>query len=595
MAASAKLLVVAGAVLAMGLLSGCKDVLTVEVKGKGMVNVLGVEEPQVCTEPVCTYELPSGSQLTFKASGVAGTQFQAWTGDCIGENAECTLELSGPKSVRASFVKRVKISVVVTGDGQVLSADGNIECPGKACEAHYVEGTEVVFRRKAGTDVFEGYTGACTGKDCSLIAKSDVTLTASFTRPPGEALGGALVGEGDLKEARVGIAVDEKGWAVATAEPKRVLLTRFNDARAEQWRTPLATGKVTYPPAVGFYGDDVVVVASSDSSTMVSRVAPDGKTERYSKLHTGCPGFSRVALAGDGVFAAGAFDGTGSTCGDKELISSGGHDVLVARFAVEDGGLTWVSQLGSKKDDHLAGFGVTPVEDAWLAYNAGERGGRLVRTNPAGKAYPEMEWGKPDDTELLDLRVWKKNQLKIYGHVFSAVDLGGKTLGVAAKDGAGRLVWVDTDDEGRHQASDLVARSRCGEQWMCAFDDAGGLLRITLPEGPPPPPKAKKAKKPKKKKKKGKKGEEEPEEEEAPSANWPAGTFEIDIHRLAPDGAERWASRLPGTGYFQPGVIVAGPRATWLIVGVLHGEVKLGRDKKLTADAPSAVWIQVKD
>ena len=39
---------------------GCKSKITVEIKGKGMVTILGAEEPVTCSEPVCEHELPGG-------------------------------------------------------------------------------------------------------------------------------------------------------------------------------------------------------------------------------------------------------------------------------------------------------------------------------------------------------------------------------------------------------------------------------------------------------------------------------------------------------------------------------------------------------
>ena len=312
-----------------------------------------------------------------------------------------------------------------------------------------------------------------------------------------------------------------------------------------------------------------MIITSTNKSSVVSRISPDGKTLRYSRLHSGCPPLTRAVVRGDAIFAAGSFGGDGLTCGDAELLPSGGKDIVVARFAIEDGGITWISQFGSKAEDRFAAIAVNRREDAWVGYTAGERGGRLVRINPAGKAYPEIKFGRSDETELLSISV-DKDFVNVSGHVYTIVDFGGgNQLGVAAKDGAGRAVWVRMDEDGRHKDSALVARSRCGAGWLCAFDAKGGFARLSLSGAlndlnP----------------RKSKKGPQ---------------SLRFSITRLGADGAERWTGRMKGSGFGEPVSLEVAPNGAVFVLGVLEGELSLnGRVRRLQTRSPSYFWARLK-
>ncbi len=340
--------------------AGCKGKVTVEIKGKGMVNILGGEEPLVCDQPLCEHELPSGTELTLRATPVGKGVFQGWAGDCIGPNAECKLTLDGEANAKARFIKKYKVVISVDGDGRVQSEDGRIDCPEATCEAEYQDGEELRLRRQGGKDVFATYTGDCSGKECSLIVKKDLTIGAQFTVPAGDVLNAGTFGTADLKKPLIGIAFDDNGgWAVVGIEKKMAHIARYDASGKELYSVQKKVGSSTNPPAVVFYGDDVLVLTSDDKGSTISRVAPDGKTLRYNRLHNGCPSLSKAVVRGDAIFAAGAFGGDGLTCGDAELLPSGDTDIVVGRFAVEDGGITWISQFGSKAKDHFGSLGVS--------------------------------------------------------------------------------------------------------------------------------------------------------------------------------------------------------------------------------------------
>jgi hypothetical protein len=555
--------------------AGCNSKLTIEINGKGMVNVLGSEEPIVCNQALCEHELPGGAELTLRASPIGKGVFQGWAGDCIGPKAECKLTLDGDATVKARFIKKFKVAIKVEGDGRVQSEDGRIDCPEAKCEAEYQEGEELRLRRQGGKDVFSAYSGDCTDKECSLIVKKDLNVTAAFTVPAGDVLAAGTFGTANLKKPLIGMAFDDKGgWAVVGVEKKQAHIARYDATGKELYKTTKKVGSSTYAPAVAFYGDDVLMVTSGDKSSTISRIAPDGKTLRYNRLHNGCPALTQAVVRGDAIFAAGAFGGDGLTCGDAELLQTGGKDIVVGRFAIEDGAITWISQFGSKAEDRFGSLAVSRREDAWVGYTAGDRGGRLVRLNPAGKAYPEIPFGKSDETEVLDVQL-DKTFVNVSGHVYAVVDFGGgNKLGVAAKDGAGRAVWVRMDEDGRHKESKLVARSRCGAGWLCAFDDKGGFARLSqtgaLDDLTP-------RRKKKKKKKKA------------------SGIVRFAVNLLGDDGAERWTGRVKGSGFATPSALAVAPDGAVFILGVLEGELTMtGRQDRLQSRSPAYFWIRLK-
>lgn len=556
---------------------GCKSKITVEIKGKGMVNILGAEEPITCDKAICEHELPGGIELSLRATPVGNGVFQGWAGDCIGPKADCKLTLDGEANVKARFIKKYKVALKVEGDGRVQSEDGRLDCPEEKCEAEYQDGEELRLRRQGGADVFASYSGDCTEKECSLIVKKHLAITATFTVPAGDVLTAGKFGKANLEQPLVSMAFDEKGgWVVVGIEKKMAHLARYDANGKEIYSVAKKVGSSSNPPTVGFYGDDVILVTSDDRSSTISRVAPDGKTLRYNRLHNGCPSLTQAIVRGDAIFAAGAFGGDGLTCGDAELLQTGGADIVVGRFAVEDGAITWISQFGTKDEDRFGSLAVSRREDAWIGYTAGERAGRLVRLNPAGKAYPEIKFGKSDDTEVLDVQL-EKDRVNVSGHVYNVVDFGGGAkLGVAAKDGAGRAVWVQMDEDGRHKDSKLVARSRCGAGWICAFDLKGGFARLSQSGALDDlAPMGRRGKKKKKKKS--------------------SGSIRFAVNLLGDDGAERWTGRVKGSGFATPAGLAVAPDSAVFILGVLEGELTMsGRTDRLQSRSPAYFWIRLK-
>ena len=79
----------------------------------------------------------------------------------------------------------LSVAVSGTGVGSVSSFPFGIAC-GSACSASYPAGTTVLLAADAaGTSLFQGWTGACTGTGpCVVTMNSDVTVAAAIAPPP---------------------------------------------------------------------------------------------------------------------------------------------------------------------------------------------------------------------------------------------------------------------------------------------------------------------------------------------------------------------------------------------------------------------------
>lgn len=76
--------------------------LTVALLGTGTGTV--TSSPAAITCPgTCTASFPSGTTVTLTAAPTGGSTFSGWGGDCAGQGSPCTLTMSAPKAVTATF------------------------------------------------------------------------------------------------------------------------------------------------------------------------------------------------------------------------------------------------------------------------------------------------------------------------------------------------------------------------------------------------------------------------------------------------------------------------------------------------------------
>jgi endoglucanase len=168
--------------------------LTVTKTGNGLGTVTSDPGGSINCGSVCSATYRSGTIVNVSKSPDATSVLAGWSGSCTGIGA-CAVAMTADQTVAANFVLGEKLSVVLAGGGSdsVTGKDGAINCTnsGGICSSLYVPRTSVsLTAAPAGTSVFGGWSGACTGTDpslCNLNLNSNQTVTATFS-PPTELL-----------------------------------------------------------------------------------------------------------------------------------------------------------------------------------------------------------------------------------------------------------------------------------------------------------------------------------------------------------------------------------------------------------------------
>ena len=88
------------------------------------------------------------------------------------------------QAATTAFLNTITVSKSGKGKGTVSSAPGGISC-GKTCTHGYGYGTSVTLSPKASKgSKFTGFSGACTGKTCTITATDNVAVKAAFALKP---------------------------------------------------------------------------------------------------------------------------------------------------------------------------------------------------------------------------------------------------------------------------------------------------------------------------------------------------------------------------------------------------------------------------
>jgi hypothetical protein len=120
--------------------------------------------------------------VTLTANPAAGSVFGGWSGACAGQSTTCTVSVTAPTNVTATFTPLYTLTVGTSGSGTVASNPTGIACPGDCAET-YVSGTTVVLTATPATgSAFSSWTGACAGSSavCTLSITSVMSTVANF-------------------------------------------------------------------------------------------------------------------------------------------------------------------------------------------------------------------------------------------------------------------------------------------------------------------------------------------------------------------------------------------------------------------------------
>jgi len=121
---------------------------------------------------------PAGTAVTLTATPGPSSVFTGWSGACSGTVATCTVPMSAPKNVTATFTAQYALVLTPIGDGSITAAPAPGPLAGK-----YPAGTAVTLTATPGpSSVFTGWSGACSGTvaTCNVTIDAAKSVTATF-------------------------------------------------------------------------------------------------------------------------------------------------------------------------------------------------------------------------------------------------------------------------------------------------------------------------------------------------------------------------------------------------------------------------------
>ena len=157
--------------------------LTITKSGAGTGSVFSQPTGIDCGAQ-CQASFEQGTKVSVSASATGFSEFKGWKGakECVG-TGPCSVTMAEARTVEAVFGTRPKVTLTVatTGTGAGSVVIGNTKC-GTRCSFDYAPGSRVLTTAQAAsTSIFQGWTGACTGKgNCSLLLDKDSSVTARF-------------------------------------------------------------------------------------------------------------------------------------------------------------------------------------------------------------------------------------------------------------------------------------------------------------------------------------------------------------------------------------------------------------------------------
>jgi uncharacterized repeat protein (TIGR02543 family) len=160
--------------------------LSVSVSGPGTVTGGGGAINCGNNGSLCSANFPQDESVTLTATPATGSTFAGWSGACGGTATSCTVLMSAARSVAATFVSEVALTVVVSGNGNVNGEAGAINCGNNAtiCSANFALNKSVTLNATPATGAtFLGWSGPCGGTSttCTILMSAARSVTATFS------------------------------------------------------------------------------------------------------------------------------------------------------------------------------------------------------------------------------------------------------------------------------------------------------------------------------------------------------------------------------------------------------------------------------
>jgi len=180
--------------------------VTVGISVVGPGSVQGGGQATGCSS-ACNFQVPTGTTVHLTAAAAPNAIFSGWSGPCSGLS-DCDVVAQADLTVGATFAPATatlhKLQVAVLGSGSVRSGPAGIECV-QSCAAAFVDGTQVTLTAAAAPGwTFTGFSGACSGTECSMVVAADAQVTATFVQSAAT-LSVQQTGSGNVISAPAGI------------------------------------------------------------------------------------------------------------------------------------------------------------------------------------------------------------------------------------------------------------------------------------------------------------------------------------------------------------------------------------------------------
>lgn len=165
--------------------------LAVTAAGTGSGVVASTPSGITCASGTCQASFTAGTNVVLAAAPATGSAFNGWLGACAGTNPSCTVALTAPAAVTATFVTAATtnaLSVTETGVGTVTSAPAGISCSSGTCSASFAPTASVTLTEAPGTGyTFTGWGGACSGTatTCVVSMSAAQSVSAAFATTSG--------------------------------------------------------------------------------------------------------------------------------------------------------------------------------------------------------------------------------------------------------------------------------------------------------------------------------------------------------------------------------------------------------------------------
>ncbi len=176
--------------------------VTITRAGAGSGTVLSVPTGISCGD-TCSTTYNTGTTVALTAVPSRGSTFAGWSGGCSGTSSACSVSVTAPQSITATFEPMSAHALLVTrsggGSGSVSSDTPGIDC-GSSCSASFTPGSTVTLTAtpSAGSS-FAGWTGtACRGTSptCAVSMTALQSVNAMFSPIPAHVLMVRKVGAG---------------------------------------------------------------------------------------------------------------------------------------------------------------------------------------------------------------------------------------------------------------------------------------------------------------------------------------------------------------------------------------------------------------